>query len=421
MTGLLLTGGTVLPMTGAGKPLQAHDVLCQDGTITAVAPTGTLEVDRTAGVEVVDCTGRWVLPGFVDAHVHLTTVPGADPLELLTAPASLRVLRAVPALRATLEAGVTTVRDLSGADDGMRTAVAEGTVAGPRLLAALRILSITGGHGDWRSVSGVDLTGGSRGGAVADGPAEFVRATREVVREGADWIKVAASGGMGSPRSEPDHGGLTEAELRAVVEEAARHAVAGVAAHAQGTAAIAAAVRAGVRSIEHGYGLDEPTLDLLLEHGTFLVPTLATLRRPFSAAAPAWSRRKRENWLRRGEENLARAFAAGAPVVLGTDAGVVPHGTNLAELGHLVELGLSPLDALRAGTSTAARMLGLEDEIGSLRPGARADLVVVDVDPLRRLAELADPRHVRRVVLGGSTVVLRDGKNLAPQGNDLLV
>ncbi|HYQ75599.1 amidohydrolase family protein [Cellulomonas sp.] len=407
MTDLLLRDVRLIDGTGA-EPRPGTDVLVADGLVAGVGPTGTVvpgwATADPARLTVVEGAGRTLLPGFLDCHVHVSTLPGGDTLGTVLAPESLLTLRSVPHLSATLDAGVTTARDLAGADSGFRDALEQGLVRGPRLQVAIRILSITGGHGDWRTIEGTPLDTGPGAGAVADSPAEFVRAVREVLRQGADWVKVAATGGMGSPRSHPESGGLSEPELRAVVEEADRHGGVGVAGHAQGAAGIAAAVRAGVRSVEHGYLVDDATIDLMGERGTWLVPTLSTLTRPVADGVAPWVAAKRRALQETARERLHAAISAGVPVALGTDAGIAPHGTNLTELALLVEHGLSPAAAVVAGTSGAARMLGIADQVGTVAPGLRADLVLTDVDPLTSIDGLADPRRVRLVVQDGRVV-----------------
>jgi len=400
---LLLRNVTVIDGLG-GAPRPALDVLVTDGVFASISPTGSLplpQVINPDSLTVLDGSGHTVLPGFFDCHVHVSTTPATDTLTSITEPESAKTLRAVPALRATLDAGVTSARDLAGADSGFRDAIADGVIAGPALQLAIRILSVSGGHGDWRTVGGTPLDTGPGAGVVGDSPADFVRLTREVIREGADWIKVAATGGMGSPRSNPEGGGLSEAELRAVVEEAARHGHIGVAAHSIGTAGIAAAVRAGVRSIEHGYLIDDATIELMGEQGTFLVPTLSTLTRPVSPTAAPWTVAKRRRTVQNARERVGAAIRAGVNVALGTDAGIVEHGTNLRELALLVEFGLTPMQAILAGTSSAARMSGILDEVGTIEPGKRADLVATLVDPLAQLNALAEPGAMRLIVQSG--------------------
>lgn len=395
----LLLRDVVLHDGTSAAPRPHTDVLVEHGRITAVAPAGTLPAARTACADVPDVAGHYLLPGFMDCHVHATTRPDARGIEHVTDPESLRTLAAVPHLAATLAAGVTTARDLAGADSGVREAIALGWLVGPRLLVAIRMLSVTGGHGDWRTVDGLPLDAGPGAGAIADSPAGFVRAVREVVRQGADWVKVAATGGTTSPTSSPDGGGLAPAELEAVVTEASRHGIP-VAAHAQGAAGVRAAVEAGVRSVEHGYGIDDATVDLMGERGTFLVPTLSTLLRELPEGTPPAVLDARHRRRDAAVARLAHAFSQGVRVALGTDAGIAPHGTALTELGHLVDLGLTPSAAIAAGTSVSADLLGLDD-LGRVREGARADLVVTDVDPVSNIHALADPRRIVLVVQDG--------------------
>ena len=406
-TALLVKNVTVIDGLG-GTPLPAQDILIEDGVFTSITPTGSVALPHTVNTAALTTisgtgtgTGMTVMPGFFDCHVHVSTSPHSSTLESITEPESAKTLRAVPALRATLDAGITTARDLAGADSGFRDAIANGVIPGPQLQLAIRILSITGGHGDWRTIGGTPLDTGPGAGAVGDSPADFLRLTREVIREGADWIKVAATGGMGSPRSSPEGGGLSEIELRAVVEEANRHGIAGVAAHSIGTAGIAAAIRAGVRSIEHGYLISDESIQEMGERGTYLVPTLSTLTREASPTAAPWAIAKRARTLGTARERVSAALAAGVNVALGTDAGIVEHGTNLRELALLVEFGLTPMQAIVAGTSAAARMCGIGDEAGTIEPGRRADLVATALNPVTQIGALADAGAIQLVVQAG--------------------
>jgi imidazolonepropionase-like amidohydrolase len=430
-TALFVRNVTVIDGLG-GAPLPAQDVLIENGVFTSITPTGSVALPHTINsAALTTLTGTFtgsgsgsgpftgpgsgsgsrsdsgsgtsltVMPGFFDCHVHVSTSPHTSTLDSITEPESAKTLRAVPALRATLDAGVTSARDLAGADSGFRDALATGVIPGPALQLAIRILSITGGHGDWRTVGGTPLDTGPGAGAIGDSPSEFLRLTREVIREGADWIKVAATGGMGSPRSNPEGGGLSEVELRAVVEEASRHGIAGVAAHAIGTAGIAAAIRAGVRSVEHGYLISDESIQEMGERGTYLVPTLSTLTRAASPDAAPWTLAKRARTLENASERVSAALAAGVNVALGTDAGIVGHGTNLRELALLVEFGLTPMQAILAGTSAAATMCGVADVVGTIEPGKRADLVATAIDPLTQIGALANAGAIQLVVQAG--------------------
>jgi imidazolonepropionase-like amidohydrolase len=402
MNALLISNARLIDGLG-GDPVDGTDILLDAGVVTAIAPTGRLTLGSER-LRRIDAAGLTVMPGFFDCHIHASTSPTQSALDGIVEAESAKTLRAVPHLRDTLLAGVTTARDLAGADSGFRDSIAEGVIPGPRLLIALRILSITGGHGDSRAVNGLVLDSGPGAGAIADSPEGFLRATREVVREGADWIKIAATGGMGSPRSHPEGGGLSEAEMRVVVDEADRHGVAGVAAHAIGTRGIAAAVRAGVRSIEHGYLVDDDAIAEMIARGTYLVPTLSTLTRPLAPGTAPWVAAKRRTTVERAGERLRAALAAGVPMALGTDAGIVAHGENLRELALLVEYGLTPMQAILAGTANAARMNRIHDEVGTIEVGMRADLVGTRVDPLVDIAALAAPHAMALIVQAGVSI-----------------
>lgn len=378
MTRTLFTGGTVFDGTGSA-PAPA-DVAVEDGRIVAVG-TG-LDGDRA-----VDCAGATLLPGMFDCHVHVT-VSDLGLLQRVQKPFSYQFYEAARNLWTTLKLGITTVRDAAGADLGIKQAVADGLIPGPRLEIAIGLISPTGGHGDGWMPSGhcvpLSLPHPGRPSALADGPDEMRRVARTLLRAGADVLKVCTTGGVLSPRDDPRHSQFTPEELDVLVAEATMQGRA-VMAHAQGAEGVKNAVRAGIRSIEHGIYLDDEAIDLMLAHGTWLVPTLVAPVNVIRAAAagaalPDAVVQKAKEVAEVHLESVRRAAAAGVRIAMGTDSGVGPHGTNLEELELMRSAGMSPADVLAATTSSAARLLGMDAELGRLAPGYRADLVVVSGD-----------------------------------------
>jgi imidazolonepropionase-like amidohydrolase len=313
----------------------------------------------------------------------------------------------------TLAAGVTTVREAGGSDLGVKQAQARGLVPGPSMLISITILSQTGGHGDSWMVCGADvpffaLPHPGRPSNSVDGPEEMRRKVRELVRAGADVIKVCTSGGVLSPRDDPRHGHFRDDELEALVTEATA-AGKWVMSHAQATDGIKSAVRSGIRSIEHGIYLDDEAIDMMLQRGTYLVPTLVAPMGVLEAAdrgvnVPDYAIEKTKLVMETHRDSIARAIAAGVKVAMGTDSGVVPHGQNLRELEQMTNCGMTPIDALVASTRTAAELLGVLDDRGTIEAGKRADLVVVDGDPLQ-MAGLGD--RVSTVIQDGRVVSSR--------------
>ena len=406
MTRTIFTGGIVYDGTG-GQPAEG-DVVVEDGRIVEVGP-------GLDGDEVVDCTGATVLPGLFDCHVHVM-MSGVDTLRQLQTPFSYGFYEALHNLRRTLALGITSVRDAGGADLGVAEAVRSGLIAGPRMQIAISMLSQTGGHGDGWHVCGADLRifapHPGRPATVVDGPDEMRRTVRQLLRAGADVLKVATSGGVLSARDDPRHPHFRPAELDVLVEEA-EAAGAFVMAHAQGAEGIKAAVRAGIRSIEHGIFLDDEAIDLMLDRGTWLVPTLAAPRAVLTAVAagaalPATVIEKARAVQAEHDASVSRAIAAGVKVAMGTDSGVGPHGDNLVELELMAGCGMTPEQAWHATTLSAAELLGVADELGSLETGKRADLVVLDGDAADLTGLAGRVREVWRdgvlVAAGGATV-----------------
>lgn len=392
---LLRHAGVLAP--DGGSLLADHDVLVLDGRIAAVGPAGT--VVAPADAAEIDLAGRSLLPGLIDLHSHLLLHPYDETPwndQVLKESLELRTLRAVPAARATLAAGFTTLRDLGTegaafADVALRDAIEQGIVEGPRLFVATRALVATGCYGPSGFDPRFDVPKGAQ---VADGVDGVRKAAREQIAAGADWIKVYADyrrrpGDPSTPTYSLD-------ELRAIVDEATSAGLP-VAAHAATDEAIRRAVDAGVRTIEHGYQASAETLARMRDAGVVLCPTLAASHSiaryaGWDGAEPAPDRVEDARAL------MARALASGVTIACGSDVGVFRHGDNALELELMVEAGMTPARAIRAATRTAADVLGRAD-LGRIAPGAVADLLAVDGDPL------ADVGALRAVAL-----VLKEGR-----------
>jgi imidazolonepropionase-like amidohydrolase len=379
MARIVFSGGRVFDGTGA-DPYPA-DIAIEEDRIVAVGP-------GLDGDSAIDVGGRTLLPGLFDCHVHVA-VSHVDAWRLAQQPFSYQFYVAEANLRATLDVGITSIRDAGGADLGMQRAVADGLIAGPRMQISISMLSQTGGHGDDWMPSGmrVDLfmPHPGRPATVVDGPEAMRHKVRELVMMGADVIKVATSGGVLSPRDDPRHAHFRPEELEVLVTEATS-AGRFVMAHAQAADGIKNAVRAGIRSIEHGIYLDDEAIDLMLERGTWLVPTLVAPQGVLDAVAagiplPPEIVEKAELVLEIHRRAFSRAVEAGVRIAMGTDSGVTPHGQNLRELALMVDGGMTPSAALTATTRSAADLLGVDDRLGTLEAGKLADLVVVEGDP----------------------------------------
>ncbi|MBA8826123.1 imidazolonepropionase-like amidohydrolase [Saccharopolyspora lacisalsi] len=377
MTRTVFRGGTLYD--AASRSADRADIAVEDGWIVDVGSGLDGDVE-------VDCTGSGILPGLFDCHVHLT-MSSTDLFGIAQEPFSLQFYEGALNMAKTLAAGVTTVRDAAGADLGMRVAQERGMIPGPRMQVSLNMLSQTGGHGDpwWPSTCVMDLLPPHPGRPpiVVDGPEEIRRKVRELVRAGADVIKVATSGGLVSSGGGPEFAHFRDDEIAMMVGEATAAGL-HVMAHAHGAGA-KAAVRNGARSIEHGHQLDDETLAMMAERRVWLVPTLSSgigLRRSIESGDQYPSHVLAKIEESAGDDSMRRAVEAGVPIAMGTDAPLHPHGENLVELELLVENGLRPADALHAATLSAAELMGLDRTLGSIEPGKRADLVVVDGDPL---------------------------------------
>jgi imidazolonepropionase-like amidohydrolase len=385
-------------VVGNGKVLERASVLVEGDRI-AKAAARNFKIPK--GCPRISLNGGTLLPGFIDAHVHLCLDGSPDPMTaFLNTSLAVSILKAANFARETLMAGVTTIRDMGakdGIDLGLRQAIRTGLVPGPRMLASGQPICMTGGHG-WQL------------GREANGPEEVRKAAREQIKAGADIVKLMATGGVLTPAVEPGSEQLTEAELRAGVEEAHK-AGKKTATHAMGTKGILNALRAGIDSIEHGVYLDDEAVRLMKKRGVLLIPTLAALfqieSKGVKAGIPAFAVEKTLKVKPFHLESICLARQAGVAVAMGTDAGTPfnLHGENLQELQLLVQhCGFSPLEAIEAGTRVSAQVLGLEKELGTIEEGKFADLVVVDGDPLNDINILLQRTSIRLVVHSGRIV-----------------
>jgi len=388
-------------------------VVVTDGKIAGTGSSASLPTEA----EVIDLGDATLLPGFIDAHTHLTMTYSEDyaraALDALRKPIPEMALDASVNARTTLMAGFTTVRDVGSAeylDAGLRNAINRGVVPGPRMLVAVHAIGATGGHCDdtgWREGAVGKETGPEVG--VINGADEARRAVRLAHKYGATVIKTCATGGVLSLADAVDTPQLTQAELDALVDEA--HALRlKTAAHAHGAEGAKRAIRAGIDSIEHGSFLDDEALDLMKQKGTYYVPTLMAAQGlseqiQKGVPIPPAIKVKADDAIAHVHQTFQKAIAKGVKIGLGTDAAVYPHGRNAEEFHQMVDLGMKPIDALKAGTSSDADLLGLSSKIGTLETGKLADVVAVPGDPLENIRQT---EHVFFVMKEG--VVYRNEK-----------
>lgn len=406
MGNVLIHNGTLIDGNGR-SPLKNAAVLVQGNKITAVGRKDDIILPND-DITMIDARGGTILPGLIDTHVHIM-FEGMNIPQMMTTPFSLNFYKAQQYMRRTIDAGITSVRDAAGADLGVKQAIEQGYIVGPRLQISITALSITGGHGDgWMpSGSNFDLFPPYPGmpSNICDGVEEVRKKVREVLRAGADIIKVCSTGGVLSPTDHPEFTQFSLEELEVMVQEAAYRRGVKVMSHAQGTEGVKNAVLAGIHSIEHGIFLDDEVIDLMVERGTFLVPTLlAPVAVLEMANMPEYGVRKARETIEIHSESIGKAYRAGVKIAMGTDAAVMPHGTNLRELGLMCSIGMSPMEALVATTKVAAECLGWEDRLGTLEAGKLADIVIAKTDPLADIRSLENNDNV--------VLVMQDGKVL---------
>ena len=390
-----------------GKLVSDQTLIIENGKI--VSAGASAETKAPADAVRIDLSSATVLPGLIDAHTHLTMDPKFGYEELGVSIPREALIGAKNA-RVTLEAGFTTVRNVAAdgySDVALRDAINAGDVPGPRMLVSGPALGITGGHCDNNLLP---FEYHAVGDGVADGIAAVQHKVRENIKYGSDLIKICATGGVLSKGDDPQASQYTLEEMKAIVADAHRLGRK-VAAHAHGAQGILWASEAGVDSIEHGSYIDDAGIAEMKKNGTYLVPTLYLadwfMENAERNHVPDFLLVKAKAVMPAARKNVAHAFASGVKVAFGTDAAVYPHGLNAREFAVMVKLGLSPLQAIQAATLNAADLLGWAGKVGSLDPGAWADIVAVDGDPLKDVTTL---EHVKFVMKGGEVVKNEYGK-----------
>lgn len=393
---------------GSGSAVKENvTVVIEDGKFSHIG-----EAVENENTTVIDGQGKYMLPGMIDTHVHLS-VEFKPLAERVATPFSYNFYEAIDYAQRTIDAGVTTVRDALGSSLGFKQAINDGLVVGPRMQISVNALSITGGHGDGYNYSGVDLglvrpyEGMPDG--IADGVEEVRKKVREMLRAGADVIKVMATGGVSSPTDHPKFTQYSLEELKVIVEEAQFRNGVKVMAHAQGLEGIKNCVEAGIHSIEHGIYLDDEVIEMMIEKGTYLVPTLlapvSVIEFADELGISAVGLQKSKEVMDDHKASFKKAYDAGVNIAMGTDAGVFKHGTNLRELELMVESGATPMDAIVISTKNAAECMGIED-LGLVQEGYIADFILTENNPLDDISILKNNDEIKIVAKDG--VILKN-------------
>ena len=408
MSGELRYYYNALLIDGSGQPISREPsaMVVEGRWIRTIGPQSGL--DCPANAERFDLQGKTLMPGMADCHDHLADLEGGMQ-QRAGIPPSLAVFLAADSFKKTLLGGFTAVRDASGVDLGMKMAVERGLIPGPRLKISVVILSQFGGHNDHTEPAGINshfpwLQSIPSG--ICDGVDECRKKTREVIRAGADWVKIATTGGVGTPIGGPLIRQFSPEEVQ-VITDTAHAAGIPVMSHAYGGEGVKICLDAGVDSIEHGAALDDTLIEQMIKQGTWLVPTFTVLRRVVAIseqnplALPEYMPRKARLLLEHQAQSFREALQSGVKIALGTDGGGFGHGKNAGELRYLVEAGMTPMQALEAATRMGTTCMGFGDEAGVLRAGMLADFLVVDGNPLEDVTILEDHSRLRMIVKDG--------------------
>jgi len=409
---VVIKGGNLIDGTGA-RPLKNSVVAIEGTRIAAVGKEGDVDVSKKAKKTEIDASGKTVMPGLIDSHLHLMGMKTDRYLEEeIVRPQQLSLIKSVFDAVDLLEAGFTTVKDCGGFGIYLKKAIAEGTTRGPRILSAGYVLSQTAGHGDihYIPVEWVDARISKRGmSLLCDGTEECIKATRYAIREGADFIKICTSGGVMSMIDRPEHTQFTVEEIKAIVEEA-RHVGKFVTAHCQGTEAMKNSIIAGVKTIDHAFYPDDEVIEMAKKRkDVIFVPTLSINWRIVTegekAGYPPWAVAKGKEVWEITIKNIAKLYKAGLTIASATDFAGSPllkMGTNAMELDLLIKYcDFKPMDAIVAATRNGAKACGLENQIGTVEKGKLADMIIVDGDPLKDTKVLQNKNKIKMVMKEG--------------------
>lgn len=417
MSSLVIQGGTLIDGTGT-EPVQNASVVVEGSVIKEVGPKNSTGVP--AGARIIDASGKTIMPGLIDSHLHLIGWRTDSVLgETITVPEGVQMIRASKDAQSLLEAGFTTVKDCASTHAlHIRRAIAEGTIPGPRIIAAGYFLSQTYGHGEFFHTLPLEVNDARTYGRgftlLCDGVDECMKAARYSLREGADFIKIGTSGGILSERDNPDQAQFTIEEIKAVVQ-VAKNAGTFVTAHCQSTAGMHNSVDAGVKTIDHAFNPDEYVIEEGMKRGIIFVPTLSIAMRILEggvkAGYPAWAVKKTQDVWDNMIAKIKWLHDSGATMASATDfigSPLTKMGTNALELELLVKhCGFTHMEAITAATLNGARACGLEKQTGSIEKGKQADILVVDGDPRADIRLLQETQRIRTVIKDGAVAVQR--------------
>ncbi|MCL2115642.1 MAG: amidohydrolase family protein [Methanobrevibacter sp.] len=406
MNSMLIKNITIIDPSYS-EPLENIAILIKKGKIIAIDKAVCIDIDD--GCEIIDGEGNFILPGFIDMHVHLMA-NGFLFEDNMNDPLAIYFYKALQNMKDTIDAGVTYVRDCGLADIGLKLAQEKAMFPSPKMKISVMPLSISGGHFDFQLNSGFDMVMNYPGlpHPVCNGVEGVIAKTREILRAKADFIKVMATGGVISANDSPEFSQFNKKELKAIVREAEMRGNTKVSAHAHGLEGIKNAVKAGIHFIEHGTYLNNKIAKLMVEKGTYLVPTLLviseTKKNALNGKLKKDLSKKAMEVSKFHKENMEIAYNEGVKILMGTDSGVIEHGQNLNELKLLCEIGMEPMEAIAAGTIEAAKSLEIDNELGSIAIGKTADMIMTDKNPLDDISYLGNPDNILMVIQDGNIV-----------------